>query len=39
MIGFFIGLVIGGAVGMFVTSLCIVAGTADRCMNQTDFKD
>lgn len=37
--GFFIGLVVGGVVGMFAMCLCKAASDADRCMNQTDFKD
>lgn len=39
MLGFFIGLIIGGTVGMFVMCLCTAAGQADKCRNRTDTKD
>ena len=37
--GFLIGLVIDGAAGVFAMCLCKAASDADRCMNQTDYKD
>lgn len=39
MLGFFIGLIIGGTVGMFVMCLCTAAGQAEKSENHTDFKD
>ncbi len=37
--GFLIGLVIGGAAGVFAMCLCKAASDDDKCMNQTDYKD
>ena len=39
MIGFMIGCMVGGIVGIFVTSLCVTAGHSDREMNCTEFRD
>ncbi len=39
MLGFFIGLIIGGTAGMFVMCLGIAAGQAEKCENHTDSKD
>ncbi|MGN0613166.1 MAG: DUF3789 domain-containing protein [Porcipelethomonas sp.] len=39
MLGFFIGLIIGGTVGMFVMCLCTAAGQAEKSENHTDSKD
>ena len=39
MLGFFIGLIIGGTAGMFVMCLCMAAGQAEKCENHTDSKD
>lgn len=36
MIGFLIGCVVGGTVGMTVICLCVAAGQADKEMNLTD---
>ena len=35
MLGFLIGFVIGGAIGMFTTCLCVAAGQADKRKNCT----
>lgn len=39
MIGFLIGLVVGGTVGAFAMCLCKAASDADKCMNQTNYED
>mgnify|MGYP002797614457 FL=1 len=36
MLGFVIGLIIGGAVGMFAMALCIAAKQADEHMPKVD---
>ena len=36
MLGFIIGLIIGGTVGVFAMALCINAGQADKRENCTD---
>ena len=36
MIGFIIGLMVGGTAGVFAICLCTTASKADRCMNITD---
>ena len=36
MLGFIIGLIIGGTVGVFAMALCITAGQADKRENCTD---
>ncbi|MEI2988505.1 MAG: DUF3789 domain-containing protein [Oscillospiraceae bacterium] len=36
MLGFFIGLIIGGTVGLFVMCLCTAAGQSDKRENCTD---
>ncbi|MCM1226691.1 MAG: DUF3789 domain-containing protein [Clostridium sp.] len=36
MLIFFIGMVIGGIVGMFAACLCVAAGQADKRKNCTD---
>ncbi|MBS6316214.1 MAG: DUF3789 domain-containing protein [Oscillospiraceae bacterium] len=35
MLGFIIGLIIGGVVGMFAMCLCVAAGHADKRKNCT----
>ena len=35
MIGFIIGLIVGGTTGVFAICLCTAASEADRCMNIT----
>ena len=39
MLGFIIGLMVGGATGVFAICLCMAASEADRCMNITDFDE
>ncbi len=39
MLGFILGSIFGGTVGVFTICLCKVASDADRCMNHTDNKD
>lgn len=39
MLGFFIGLIIGGTVGMFVMCFCTAAGQSEKSENHTDSKD
>jgi hypothetical protein len=39
VLGFILGAVFGGTVGVFAMCLCKAASEADKCMNQTDFKD
>ncbi|MFR7867994.1 DUF3789 domain-containing protein [Ruminococcus bicirculans (ex Wegman et al. 2014)] len=36
LLGFIIGLIIGGTVGVFAMALCIAAGQADKRENCTD---
>lgn len=38
MIGFILGLFIGGAVGVVATALCTVASRADRGINEMDIE-
>ncbi len=37
MIGFLIGCMVGGTVGIFIMCLCRAASEADKCMDSTDF--
>lgn len=39
MIGFLIGCMVGGTVGIFTMCLCRAAAEADRCMNITDSEN
>ncbi|HEZ7987140.1 MAG TPA: DUF3789 domain-containing protein [Ruminococcus sp.] len=39
MLGFILGSIFGGTAGVFAMCLCRAASDADRCMNQTNFKD
>ncbi len=39
MLGFILGMIFGGTTGVFTMCLCRAASDADKCMNQTDFKD
>ncbi len=39
MIGFFIGLMIGGAVGIVTSALCTTASRADREIKDMDIED
>ncbi len=39
VLGFVLGSIFGGTVGLFTICLCKAASDADKCMNQTDFKD
>lgn len=39
MLGFILGSIFGGTVGVFTICLCKAASEADKCMNQTDFED
>lgn len=39
MLGFILGAVFGGTAGVFAMCMCKAASDADKCMNQTDFKD
>ena len=36
MLGFIIGLMVGGTTGVFAMCLCTAASEADRCMDSTD---
>ena len=36
MVGFIIGLMVGGTTGVFTMCLCRAASYADKCMNITD---
>ncbi len=36
MLGFLIGLMVGGTMGVLTTCLCTAASEADRCMDSTD---
>lgn len=36
MLGFIIGLMVGGTAGVFTMCLCRAASDADKCMNITD---
>ncbi len=38
MIGFIVGCMFGGTVGIFTMCLCRVASDADKCMDSTDFE-
>lgn len=38
MIGFIVGCMVGGTVGIFTICLCRVASEADKCMDSTDFE-
>ena len=38
MIGFIIGCMVGGTVGIFTMCLCRTAAEADKCMDSTDFE-
>ncbi len=37
MIGFIIGLIVGGTTGVFAMCLCRAASDADKCMDYTDL--
>lgn len=37
MLGFIIGLMVGGTTGVFAMCLCTAASDADKCMDRTDF--
>ncbi len=39
MLGFILGTIFGGTIGVFTICMCKAASDADKCMNQTDFKD
>ena len=39
MLGFIIGLMVGGTTGVFAMCLCRAASEADRCMNITDSEN
>lgn len=39
MLGFILGAIFGGTAGVFAMCMCKAASDADKCMNQTDFKD
>lgn len=39
MLGFILGTIFGGTVGVFAMCLCKAASDADRYMNHTDYKD
>ena len=39
MIGFLIGLMVGGTTGVFVMCLCEAASDADKCMDLTDSEN
>lgn len=36
MIGFIVGCMVGGTIGIFTMCLCIAASDADKCMDSTD---
>ncbi|MDE6788491.1 MAG: DUF3789 domain-containing protein [Ruminococcus sp.] len=36
MIGFIVGCMVGGTVGIFTMCLCRAASEADKCMDSTD---
>ncbi len=38
MIGFIVGCMVGGTVGIFTMCLCRAASEADKCMDSTDFE-
>ncbi len=38
MIGFIVGCMVGGTVGVFTICLCRAASDADKCMDSTDFE-
>ena len=39
MLGFILGTIFGGTAGVFAICMCKATSDADKCMNQTDFKD
>lgn len=39
MLGFIIGLFVGGTIGVFAMCLCRVASEADKCMDSTDSEE
>lgn len=39
MLGFIIGLIIGGTAGVFTMALCTAAGQADECENYTSSEE
>ena len=39
VLGFILGSIFGGTIGVFAMCLCKAASDADKCMNQTDFED
>lgn len=39
MLGFIIGLIIGGTSGVFAMCLCRAASEADKCMDSTDSQE
>ncbi len=39
MLGFLIGLMVGGTTGVFTMCLCRAASDADKCMDSTDSEN
>lgn len=39
MLGFILGSIFGGTVGVLAMCMCKAASDADKCMNQTDNED
>ncbi len=39
MLGFIIGLIVGGTVGVITMALCTAAGQADKCENCTGSEE
>lgn len=39
MIGFIVGCMVGGTVGILTMCFCRVASEADKCMDSTDFEE
>lgn len=39
MVGFIIGLMVGGTTGVFAICLCKAASNADKCMDLTDSEN
>ena len=39
VLGFILGSIFGGTVGVFTMCLCMAAGQAEKCENHTDSKD
>lgn len=39
MLGFIIGLFVGGTIGVFAMALCTAAGQADKCENYTGSEE